>query len=72
MPEGKYYQLVSKLSGCSVGPEGGSNQPGVRIVTAPRNEGDDRLHWFTDAVTGSIRNKDSGLALHVNGLSGSF
>jgi hypothetical protein len=67
MPEGKYFMLVSKLSGCAFGPEGGSAAPGVRLVTVARNDNDDKLYWYADPLTGTIRNKVSGLCLSVQG-----
>jgi len=65
MPEGKFFLLVSKLSGHALGPEGGTDAPGARLVTVPRNDNDDRQAWFSDAVTGTLRNKNSGLCINV-------
>lgn len=65
--QGKYFMIVSKLGGHVLGPEGGSTAPGARLVTCPRNDGDDRLYWYTDALTGTLRNKASGHCIHVSG-----
>jgi hypothetical protein len=65
MPEAKFYQLVSKHSGCALGVD--SDAPGTRIITVARNEGDNRQYWFTDALSGTIRNRASGLCISAGG-----
>jgi hypothetical protein len=67
MPEAKFYQLVSKHSGCALGPENNNDAPGARLVTVARNEGDQRQFWFTDALSGTIRNMVSGLCISIAG-----
>lgn len=65
MAEAKFYQLVSKHSGCALGPE--SDASGARLVTVARNDGDNRQFWFTDAISGTIRNRASGLCISAGG-----
>ena len=67
MPEAKFYQLVSKHSGCALGPENNNDAPGARLVTVARNEGDQRQFWFTDALSGTVRNMVSGLCISIAG-----
>jgi len=67
MSQGKYFMLISKLGGHSLGPEGGSTAPGARLLTVPKYENDDRQYWYSDAITGTIRNKANGFCITVGG-----
>lgn len=64
---GKYFMLVSKLSGHVVGPEGGSEGAGVKLTTCSRNDNDDKLFWYTDPLSGCLRNKKTGLCFNISG-----
>lgn len=69
MPDGKYFMFVSKLSGCALGPEGGNTGAGARLVTLAKTDGDDRILYFIDPLTGTMRNKASGLCITAEGES---
>jgi hypothetical protein len=71
MPDRRYFLLVSQLSGCALGPEGDAPAvPGVRLVTVARNEKDDRQAWYSDPLTGTIRNKISDLCISLSSVEG--
>jgi len=62
MPEGKYFVLVSQLSGHTVGFENSS--PGRRLIIVARNDEDDQQLWYIDVLSGTIRNKSNQLCIH--------
>jgi len=62
MPEGKYFVLVSKLNGHTVGFDGSS--PNKRLITVARKDDDDHQLWYIHILTGTIRNKSNQLCLH--------
>jgi len=67
MSQGKFFLLVSKLGGHSLGPEGGSSAAGARLLTVPKYDNDDRQYWYSDAVTGTVRNKANGFCITIGG-----
>jgi hypothetical protein len=62
MPEGKYFVLVSRLNGNTLGIENSS--PGSRVVTVARNDSDEKQQWYRDLLSGSIRNRSNDLSIH--------
>jgi len=62
MPEGKFFVLVSKLSGSAVGFDNGSTTK--RLVTVPRNDEDEQQLWYVDQLSTTIRNKANQLCIY--------
>ena len=66
--KGKYFLIVSKMTGYALDIEGASQNPGARVILWDRH-GNDNQVWYEDPVTGTIRSKvNNNLCLDVNGL----
>lgn len=61
-----HYLIVSKLNGLVLDIEGGSSQPGARVITFHKHNKDNQL-WYDDPSTGTIRSKLNGFCLDIEG-----
>lgn len=64
-----YYAIKTRMSNQVLDVEGGSSNPGTRVITWPiKNWGDfSNQLWYDDPMTGTIRSKPTGLCLDISG-----
>lgn len=66
MDEGKYFVIRSRMNGLVLDIQGGTGDPGSKVVMWSHHGGDNQV-WYTDHVTGTIRSKVNSSCLDVQG-----
>lgn len=62
---GKYFQIKSKHSGHHLDIKGASKDPGTKVVTWNKHDGDNQV-WYEDPLTGTIRSRLNHFCLDLD------
>lgn len=62
----QYYLIKSKLNGLVLDVKKGGNDAGAHVITYTHHGKDNQL-WYDDVATGTIRSKQTGFCLDLNG-----
>ena len=70
MPTGKYFYIQSKVNGLVLDIQGGSSDPGTKVITWDKKDEDNHNQlWCEEHMSGTIRSKlKEDLCLEINGM----